>query len=105
MIRSSRQLDERETEGRDEKKGQRTQYSRPNPFRVELGDIGLQTHGGKSDGQQKGSKRSDSLPGFSGNINDAVEPDDGDKAEDEPGNGRADGFSRSAARREAGFHV
>lgn len=93
-----REFDQCKTESRDEKEGKGTQYGRPDSFCAELGDIGLQAHGGKRDGEQKSGKGDNHLPGFNGNIDDAVQTGDGDKADNKPRDGRSGGFGQNAAR-------
>src|ERR1700745_982422 len=83
MILLLQEFDQCQTESRDEKEGKGTQYSRPDSFRVELGDIGFQAHGGESYREQKSGEGNDRLAGFNGDIDDAVQTNDSYKAKNE----------------------
>src|ERR1700761_5871049 len=105
MIRSTYELDECEAEGRDEQEGQRAQYSRTDPFRVELRDIGLEAHGREGDGEQESRQCNDGPSGVGGDCDEAVHSDEGDETNDEPRHWRLRGFSSSADRRDPGFRA
>lgn len=76
----------------------KTKAERPDPLRLQLGDVRLQAHGRQGHGQEESGRWDDHATRLRRDGHDAVHDHQGDEPEDEPGQRRL-GLRLSVIRR------